>query len=636
MILVIPLISATMIGAGYFLTLSGKDALLKEKETYLLGVTRLLQNHLDQAGGFEELERLALTTNHERDLRNTRIQQLNQQLEAYTETVSKAFPGVGVGYYHRELNAILTYGPKAENGAKVGVSISHDHPGRRVMETGQATVQTGHLVRGYIMNAMTPIVGKDGTVQGYIWANELMDYIDQQISAMRWTVFAFTCLALFCSLALIYWVISHFIRDVELIKDGLALMGHDLNARIPLMQGESGDMAIAVNRMAQSLADAQRRERLAADKALEQTEETLRTAIDAIDEAFILFDDKNRFVFCNERYKATYPGLGDLLVPGTSYEVLLRRAVEQEALMSPMTETEFTERMQTRLALYCAGNASLEEKTPSGRWLRVVNQRTSTGYTVGFRVDITDLKNAKDAAEAGSRAKGDFLANMSHELRTPMNGVLGMVDLLLTTSLDGEQRDYAEMAMESAQLLLDLLNDILDFSNMEAGRFSLEQRRFGFRRLAQDLDLLVSDLAGDKGLTFKVAIANDVPEFLVGDPARLRQVFLILLSNAVKFTQQGGVALDVVCVSDQEHFVELQLRVKDTGIGIPAAKLPILFQPFTQADGSITRRFGGTGLGLSIAKHLVELMGGEMGVESVEGNGSTFWVRLQFKKALSV
>ena len=256
--------------------------------------------------------------------------------------------------------------------------------------------------------------------------------------------------------------------------------------------------------------------------------------------------------------------------------------------------------------------------------------------------DITELveaeeklRRAKAAAEAANVAKSQFLANMSHELRTPMNAILGMIDVALPKAIDPTVQDCLQTAKESADLLLTLLNDLLDSAKIESGKLELESAPFSLRRMLDQITRVLSVRASENGLRFYCRMPEETPDVVVGDRMRLQQVLLNLAGNAIKFTERGEVEISVRALS-QDGEACLEFAVRDTGIGIPPSVLERLFQPFSQADASMARRFGGTGLGLSICKSLVEMMGGRIWVESEVGKGSTFYftVRLPLAKEL--
>src|SRR5882724_1691667 len=372
-------------------------------------------------------------------------------------------------------------------------------------------------------------------------------------------------------------------------------------------------LAIFVTVVDSRLEAATHSERLSRSRLLE--------AVESISEAFSLYDTDDRLVLCNSRYRELASDAAGGLV-GMPFEQIIRGVAERGRAADAKGRVDAW--VAERVARYRNPSGPFVQQLNDGRWLQISERQIKEIGTVAVYTDITELKaaeaemvqamhaasEARTAAEEASRAKSAFLATMSHEIRTPMNGVIGMTGLLLDTGLTAEQREYAETVRRSGEALLEIINDILDFSKIEAGKIGFEQTDFELRLTVEDVLELLAERAYGKGLELAYLQHANLPTWVGGDPGRLRQVLTNLVGNAVKFTESGEVVVHSTLAEETDHDALIRFTVTDTGIGLAPEARQRLFQSFSQADSSTTRKYGGTGLGLAISKRLVEMMGG--------------------------
>ncbi|MCM2303998.1 MAG: ATP-binding protein [Elusimicrobia bacterium] len=454
-------------------------------------------------------------------------------------------------------------------------------------------------------------------------------------SARRIANFVAAIVAVFCAvgfaiaLGLMGWLLGP-VR--ELSEATGRIMAGDFGSKVPVVTNdEVGDLAASFNRMSDTLS----RTTVSRDE-LAKALVIARGTIEAASEGILVYDLDGKTLTYNQRFLEMWDLTPEVVAEGR--EAMMAR-------VGMMVEDPEGFAKQANAAMADPSQEFIDDiRLMNGRVYRRFMRTMLNGGTPFARVltfqDLTllnesaqALERARDAAVQTARIKSEFLANMSHELRTPLNALVGSAELLRSGPLEPSQRALVEGVDKAAAALLGLVNGVLDFSKMEAGRMTVEKIPFRLRDVLRDALSIAQSRAAEKGLDLLCESGTSCDETLIGDPTRLRQILLNLLDNAVKFTQKGTVRLRCSVAPAGGEAATLEIHVEDSGIGIAPAVLPSVFDAFTQADSSTTRRYGGTGLGLSISKGLVELLGGSIGVDSEPGKGSTFWVRLPFERA---
>ena len=380
-------------------------------------------------------------------------------------------------------------------------------------------------------------------------------------------------------------------------------------------------------------------EQAEASQRANQLQTQLTQAIESISEGFALFDPTDRLLLCNSKFRLSFPGVADRIVPGTRFEDFIRWALEVGDVVAP--ESERAAWLENRLRVRAEPRASFEVKLRDGRWIKVSDHRTADGSMVGIRTDITDLKNreealyaAKEAAEIASRSKSEFLANISHELRTPLNAIIGFSEIMreeLFGPLGSAQyHEYIGDVFDSAQHLLKVINDILDIAKAEAGKLDLAEDEVDIYNVVGAATRLIQERAQRGEVAIRMQLPPGLPP-LTADERKLKQILLNLLTNAVKFTPPAGAIEIAGGLAENGDFL---LTVTDSGIGIAAADISTALASFGQVDSKLARKYEGTGLGLPLTNAMVKLHGGELTIASVVGEGTTVTVRLPASRVL--
>ena len=584
---------------GYLLEREGRQALVREKSEKLFGLTRLLDLHLGP--GFDPLLSDMGIAGSDRE---TAIRALSGRLTPFTDMVAGANPGVGVGYYSRALDAIVTYGPSRDYSATVGTSIPPEHPGWHVLESGKQAVESGRQVRGFILNAMLPIV-RDGRVIGYIWANELSDDVERQAAAMDRAVLTVCLAGILLGLALTQVLARGVGRDIRHIIDGLLRMRSDLAEPIEPPAGEVGAIAVEVNAMARALLDAR-----------SLTENILHSIADGV----IAVDRTGQVAALNPAAE-TMLGITAAAVIGRPYESLFK---PDGQFASPLLDTLKTGRQHVGVTLDFPGTRQTLHLTVSSSVLR-----DSHGGAIGAVVvlkDLTEQQRLRTQIMRADRlaALGELVAGLAHEVRNPLTSIRGFMQFLESSDDVAEWQRYAPLIVRQVDSLNRLVTELLEFGRPRPPAFQPVQ--------LNDLIREVSLLAGRKSnARIALNLAPDLP-LVEADGEALKQVILNLIINAIQATSETGEITIVTARAEdgREAAREAVVMVTDDGEGIAPENLDKVFDPFFSTKPQ------GTGLGLAMAHRIVDAHHGTIAIVSVPQSYTRVTLRIPFVHSRTV
>jgi signal transduction histidine kinase len=588
---------------GYIVSNQASSAILNQKEYFLQGYAKQLDARLE-AGGYDAILLRHKATNASDE---EKIRILNKELAPATDEIGDSLDTLGIGFYSRELDAIVTYGPSSKFGDFVGRAIGLDHPGRKVMATNTQNTSFGSMVRGDIMNAMRPI-SRNGLVIGYIWANQTLADVQESTEAItnRIAVILFLCAILSgCVFSLLLRRTSH---SIDSLVNGVRTLQQDISRRIPPLNNEMKDVALSIN----SMADEVQR----SNKKIYETAQTLQTVMDNVDAVIYVCDAKTyEILFLNSYAKNLHGGIN---TTGRCYKSLMLRDDPCPDCPAKLLDKETPDAIVSREVHRKQFNRDF-----FARW-RIIRWNNYRDALMMVATDITDRK-ALEVAAATNLAQKSFLERMSHELRTPVDSVLDLTHSALLADAPQLHLDYLKKIDSSASRLLGIINNILDYSRIEAQKMEIEKRVFDLHAALQNIRNLTLPHVEARNNELVFEQKNNLPRFVKGDEQRLSQVLLNLVDNAAKFTSNGTISLSAEAYTQQPGSkILLRCAVRDTGTGMTEEQMGRIFQPFAQTDISDRQEPIGTGLGLAICKALVELMNGKISASSIPGQGSEF------------
>lgn len=579
---------------SYFMTGQAESALLSEKEAKLYGYARLLDRYLE--GTYNDILAKYDALDAERDIK---IKVLNRALRAYTDEVASTHPGLGIGYYSKELDAILTYGPSNEYDHTVGQSIFPGHQGYTVMETGEEMVQIGDLVRGRIMNCMVPII-RDGEVIGYIWSNELVSDIEAQIAGMEDKVYDTIIIGLFCALILAYLLSANIAGDVETIKEGLRILHKNMSYRLPLLRGEMGEISRAINEMSDALNNMKHQaENIAASTPnglITLNMEGLVTSFNLSAERITAIPAKDAI---DNHYRHTFQYWPEIIsILDTSF----RGEIYQNKEMTINVNKRQVPLLFTTTALL-----------------------NGTGEEMGVLIIMRDLTDTKKLEEQVRRADrlavtGELAAGVAHEVRNPLTAITGYLQLLAVDfDSDDPRNEFTRIISKEIDRLNHLIDQLLYFSRPLPPRFL----PVDLHNVVEETLLLINNPSIRKKVAIETEYADGLPPVKL-DSFQFKQVLINIILNGIQAIKNTGTIR--IQTSYIPHSSHVCIRIMDTGCGIPPENIPRLFDPF------YTTKEKGTGLGLAVADKIMEIHQGYIEVDSKVGEGTCFSLYLPVKQ----
>jgi len=584
-------VSIPILFTGYVIEMKTQEALLVEKQEKLFGVALLLDNYLGQ--GYNEI---LTARNADKADKATQITVLNKALKNYTDNLTTSCPGIGAGYYSKALDAIITYGPSDQYADKVGIAIDSNHPGRKVMRTGERLV-LAPMVRGSIINAMIPVV-RQGEVIGYIWANEMTDDILAQMASITYNILLTVITGIIFSVLLVFWLTRGFIHNVETIRNGLEQLRFDLNRPIIAMDGEMGMISDAINDMARSLLNAQ----------------TLNENIlHSIANGVITVDINGNITSINKSAEMltgyTYPN-----IINKSYKEIF---CEHRYVNSLLLDTLASGTNYTNIEIdYPARNKDIHIRASTSRL------KDSTGNIIGAVVVFEDLTAQHRLQAQMHKAErlaslGELMAGIAHEIRNPLTAIKGFVQYLQSTNNEQERREYMPIVIKEVDRANRVIETLLYFARPCKSNYTLVD----VNSLIEKTLVLVKSTGTRHKVEFRLQLDAAIP-LIEGDAEQLKQVLLNLLINAIQAISIQGI---VEIATSQTHDDFVHIRIADSGKGIKPANLNKIFDPF------FTTKPAGTGLGLAVVQRIIHAHYGRIDIKSQQGSGTIVTLQLPTK-----